>query len=295
MPKPLEKITKVYTSKGPLKQSRFDKTISFKCFRCGQVKVSKLITIYNNDWDRRLCNGCYGALLSIHEIKDGTLSIDEKIEKLTEVLSKLVKEEDIRIQTKKINLQNNKSKSLNTKSLKFYATSECVAEAITKDPNLDWSCAIIGLCKAFETELIERIVNPLKRICIGLNLPENDLKDKDFGKVALYCAGKTIKSPELGVINHFISTVINSKERIEKSEFLSKGLKELLNKMPNNNWILDKTGLSYGIISLTNLYRNKAAHTDELAEFDYINCRELVFGKKGLIWDLIVSSETNRI
>ena len=39
MPKPLEKITKVYTSKGPLKQTRFDKTISFKCFRCSQVKV----------------------------------------------------------------------------------------------------------------------------------------------------------------------------------------------------------------------------------------------------------------
>jgi len=54
MAKPLEQIIKEYPPRGPLQQFRFDKSISFSCFRCGQNKISKLITIYNNDWNKRL-------------------------------------------------------------------------------------------------------------------------------------------------------------------------------------------------------------------------------------------------
>ena len=34
---------------------------------------SKLITVYRGDWSKRLCNGCYGRLLSIYEIKAANL------------------------------------------------------------------------------------------------------------------------------------------------------------------------------------------------------------------------------
>lgn len=294
MSKPLEKITKEYLKRGPLKQFRFEKSLSFNCFRCGQTKTSKLITTYNSDWEKRLCNGCYGHLLSIYEIKAGGAEVDEKVDKLIDVLLKLVDINKLKEQTERINLQSNRTKFLTHPSIRFLATSECVANTLTIEANLDWSPAIIGICKAFELELIERFINPLKDFCKDITFLEEDLKDKDFGKVASYCSGKQIKSPELGVINHFLSTAINSKERLLKSTFLNKGFIGFLNKLPNNNWILDKNGLQRGIKVLSINYRNKAAHTDELDELDYIKCKELVFGEKGIIWDLILSSEKKK-
>lgn len=291
MPRPLEKIVKEYPKRGPLSQFRFDKSISFSCFRCGQTKTSKLITTYNNDWDKRLCNSCYGRLLSIYDIKAGQTAIDEKVEQLLEVLIKLVDENHIREKTAKLNLKSNKTNYLTSTALRFYATSECVAETLTKEPNLDWSPAVIGICKAFELELIERFINPLREFCKTVQFSEEDLKDKDFGKIASYCSGKPMKSPELGVVNHFISTAVNSKERLETSSFLKFGFKNFINRLPKNSWIIDKHGLGNGIQTLTTNFRNKAAHTDELDEQDYLNCKKLVFGDEGIIWDLIVSTE----
>lgn len=291
MAKPLENITKEYPKRGPLSQFRFDKSVSFNCFRCGQSKTSKLITIYSNDWDKRLCNGCYGLLLSIYDIKAGQSGIDEKAEQLLDVLIKLVDNSKLRDQSAKINLQSNRVKFLTPTTMRFFATSECVAETLSKEPNLDWSPAIIGLCKAFELELIERFINPLKDFCKEVGFLEQDLKDKDFGRVASYCSGKSMKSPELGVINHFISTAINSKERLETSNFLRLGFKAFLSKLPNHNWLINKNGLINGIQTLTTNFRNKAAHTDELEAQDYQNCKDLVFGSNGIIWDLILSSE----
>lgn len=295
MSKPLEKITKQYPKRGPLTQFRFDKSISFHCFRCGQTKTAKLITIYNSDWKKRICNGCYGRLLSIYDIKAGQLEIDDKIEKLLEVLIKLVDENQIKEQLARIKLKSNKVNFLTSTTIKFFATSEYVAQNLTKETNLDWSPAIIGLCKAFELELIERFINPLKEFCKDLDFQDDDVKDKDFGKIASYCSGKTIKSPELGVVSHFLTTAINSKDRFSKSPFLNVGLKGFLNKLPNHNWIIDKDGLSDGIVKLTSNYRNKAAHTDELNENDYLECKNLVFGEKGIIWELIMSSERKNI
>src|SRR3954454_24092716 len=65
-------IVKTYPPRGPMQQFRFAESTAFDCFRCGQAKKSKLITVYRQDWSRRLCNGCYGRLLSIYEIKAGT-------------------------------------------------------------------------------------------------------------------------------------------------------------------------------------------------------------------------------
>ena len=65
-------LTKTYPKRGPLQQFRFAEGTAFKCFRCGDTKKSKLITVYSGDWSRKLCNGCYGRLLSLYEIKAGT-------------------------------------------------------------------------------------------------------------------------------------------------------------------------------------------------------------------------------
>lgn len=69
MSKPSEKITKKYPKCGPFSQFRFEKQISFECFKCVQSKTSKLLAIYNTDLNQKLCNACYGELLSKYNKK----------------------------------------------------------------------------------------------------------------------------------------------------------------------------------------------------------------------------------
>jgi hypothetical protein len=89
-------VTKTYPPRGPLQQFRFAGATAFRCFRCGVSKKSKLITVYRGDWSRRLCNGCYGRLLSLYEIKAGTAADDERAEQIAVVLFSLVAVDDQR-------------------------------------------------------------------------------------------------------------------------------------------------------------------------------------------------------
>src|SRR3954451_8563760 len=87
-------VIKTYPPRGPLQQFRFSEGTAFTCLRCGEAKKSKLITVYRGDWSKRLCNGCYGRLLSLFEIKAGTAADDEKVEKLTAALFSAVRADD---------------------------------------------------------------------------------------------------------------------------------------------------------------------------------------------------------
>lgn len=60
-------ITKEYPRRGPWQQFRFDRAVEFVCSRCGRGKKAKLVTIIDGDWNRLLCNGCYGFLLSARD------------------------------------------------------------------------------------------------------------------------------------------------------------------------------------------------------------------------------------
>lgn len=288
MSKPLEKVIKEYPSRGPLQQFRLEKSISFNCFRCGQTKVSKLVTIYNGDWTKRLCNACYGRLLSIYEVKSGTKTVDEKSAELLILLTQLANENAIRQRADKILLKENRAKFLSPLSLRFLATSEFVAETISKEANLDWSPAVIGICKAFELEVTERLINGLKETCRTMQLSDNETRDKDFGRIVSYCLGKLPKPPELGTVKHFLLTAINSKDRLETSDFL-RAFKLFLSKRPNSSWLIDPNGFAPSLDKLTVKFRNRAAHTDELDVVDYSECNELVFGENGIAWELLSS------
>jgi hypothetical protein len=50
----------------------------------------KLITVYRRDWSRRLCNGCYGLLLSLYDLKAGTEPDDVRADKLAIALLSLL-------------------------------------------------------------------------------------------------------------------------------------------------------------------------------------------------------------
>jgi len=154
-------VVKQYPSRGPMQQFRLKEATAFRCFRCGAPKTSKLITVYGQDWSRRLCNGCYGRLLSIYEITVGTAADEDKAILLADQLLAAVGKEQEKEAERLFQLSERRSELLSPKTLRFLATSDHVSKAIGTEPNLDWSPAVIGLCKAVEYEVVERLIKPL--------------------------------------------------------------------------------------------------------------------------------------
>jgi hypothetical protein len=93
---------------------------AFSWFRCGDAKKSKLITVYNGDWSKRLCNGCYGRLLSIYEIKAGTGADDQRAEELAVGLLSAVALDEQRQAERPLKIR------FPGKTIKFWTLSESV-------------------------------------------------------------------------------------------------------------------------------------------------------------------------
>ena len=75
---PLGTIVKKYEAKGHLQQYRLEQLVSFTCSRCLQSKKSKVIAVCDDNWNKCLCNGCYGFLISrINE--DEEIGVNEMI------------------------------------------------------------------------------------------------------------------------------------------------------------------------------------------------------------------------
>lgn len=128
-------VTKAYPPRGPLRQFRFASATAFRCFRCGTSKKSKLITIYAEDWSRRLCNGCYGNLLSVYKVKAGSGPDDARAEQLSLEVLKLVSKDDQRRAERLVLASENRARHLSPKSLRFLGTAEHIASELTAEPS----------------------------------------------------------------------------------------------------------------------------------------------------------------
>ena len=285
-------LVKTYPQRGPLQQFRFVKATAFRCFRCGDTKKSKLITVYGDDWSRRLCNGCYGCLLSLYDVMSGTKSDYERSEDLLVALLSLVAVDERRQVERLYRAVEKRADRLSPESVRFIATAEHVAERLQSEPYLEWSPAVIGMCKAVESEIVNRILIPLADMTGSLDLTV-DKGDKDLGPVAAFCAEPSRKSPELGTFAHFLQTVIHSRRRRQSSVLIGSFL-GLIANWPGSNWLLDPNSLHQSICALTTTFRNRAAHVDELGRPDYLGCRDLVIGDQGIVWNLLVASETHK-
>jgi hypothetical protein len=285
-------VVKTYSQRGPLQQFRFAEVTAFTCFRCGEAKKSKLITVYGSDWSKRLCNGCYGRLLSLYEIKAGTDADDQRAEQLAAALLSSVALDEQRQSERKFRTSEKRAEYLSAESVRFIATSEHVAGQLQAEPQLEWSPAVIGLCKAVEAEVVSRVLRPLAAQASHEDLSA-DKNDKDFGRVAAFCMDPSRKPPELGAITHFLQTAINSKNRRETSKLLN-CFHKLLANWAGSHWLLEQNGLFSALAVLTATFRNPAAHIDELSNRDYIGCRELVVGPDGLLWKLVIATEKQR-
>jgi hypothetical protein len=293
MKKPLPtEIVKTYPQRGSMQQFRITELIAFHCFRCGQSKKSKLVVVYENDWNHLLCNGCYGWLLSIYEIKTGTKPDDEKATDLAKILLSLLNKDQIREAERIYQLSEKHAALLSEAALKFVSTSEYLSHVLESVPDLDWSPATIGLCKAVEIEIIERILIPLLAQMKGINI-EVDVKDKDLGRIAKFIAEPNNKPPEMGTFAHFLQTSINSQTRRTTSPTVEH-LYKLFYSWPNSDWISSTDGLYVSIVQLTQNFRNPAAHINTLTKQDYENCREFVIGANGILWKLISATQPHK-
>lgn len=282
-------LTKTYPPRGPLQQFRFAEASAFTCFRCRGAKKSKLISIYLGDWARKVCNGCYGLLLSIFEIKAGTSSQDQRAEQLAEALLSAVTLDSQRHAAELLRTAENRAALLCPEAVRFVATAEHVAKQLDAEPQLEWSPAIIGLCKAVEAEVVVRILRPLAARASARDI-SGDRNDKDLGRVAAFCVDASRKPPEIGAFAHFLQTLIHSKERRGTSTLLGTFL-ELAKDWPASHWILEPAGLHEALSVLTNQFRNRAAHIDEMSRADYFGCREHVIGVRGVLWQIVLSTE----
>ena len=93
---PRYEVIKTYRQRGPMRQYRLTASTSFGCFRCGLAKTSRLVTVFREDWNRLLCNGCYGLLVSLHDIRAGTADDSERADALAEQLLALASEAEQR-------------------------------------------------------------------------------------------------------------------------------------------------------------------------------------------------------
>ena len=281
-------ITKTYPRRGPLQQFRFAENTAFVCFRCGNTKRSKLITTYYSDWSKKLCNGCYGRLLSVFDVKAGTAPDDQKADELALALLSMVAIESQHQAEMLLRASEKRAEQLCPEAVKFIATAEYVAALLDDEPQLEWSPAVIGLCKAAEAEIVARILRPLADRT-SLEDLSTDKADKDLGRVAAFCVDPTKKPPELGVFAHFLQTFIHSQARRGTSQLLH-GFARLAAEWTGSQWVLEPGEFLSALTSLTTGFRNRAAHIDELGKMDYNNCRELLIGTKGFLWRLVLAT-----
>lgn len=283
-------VLKIYPARGPLQQFRFVESTAFRCFRCGENKKSKLLS--GSDWSKRLCNGCYGRLLSLYEIKAGTIADDQRADKLADALLSMVEYNNQQEAERLFRASETRAIALSSDALRFIVTAEHVAGQLEGFPQLEWSPAVIGLCKAVEAEVVRRILLPLATTAGGEDL-SSDKQDKDVGRVAAFCADTSRKPPELGVFAYFLQTVIHSRERRVSSAIVGSFLR-LAGEWTGSNWVLDPEAFHHLLEVLIKNFRNRAAHIDELSREDYVGCRELVIGSEGILWRLLLSTERVR-
>ena len=286
------RLTKEYGARGPLHEFRFAESVSFHCFRCGASKKSKLIAIYLEDWERRLCNGCYGYLLSIYAIKASSEPDEEKANQLASVLLSVLARDDLRRHESLLLVAENRAKLLSKRSLRFLVTAEYVATAFEGMTGLDWSAAVIGLCKAVEVETVERILGPTARELNSSGATPGE-GDRDLRRVSRFCKDPGAKAPELGTVAYFLNVVITDQQRRTSSPLVG-GFLKAARSWEGSGWVLAPNGLRQSLSILASDYRNPSAHTEEIREAQYLACKDLVLGTQEILWRLVAATKVHK-
>ena len=290
---PFVGILKVYPPRGPLRLYRLAQSISFPCTRCGGIKTSKLIATYGIESGARLCNGCYGWLISVYGIKHSPESADQRAAALSSKLLEIASEAIARDAARRARLREGYSDLLDSRSVRFLGTAQLVGERLA-DFDLDWSAGIIGLCKALELELVLRLIDPLRTaVEPGLLAVERDGPDRELSRLAGYLLRPDRQSPpELGWIGRFLSTAARSERRAATSPLIQAFRARML-RAPGSLWLTSDQAAT-AVLGIAERFRNRAAHTDEMSRADFDSCRDAVVGEAGTLWTLVDATSRRR-
>ncbi|MFF8768331.1 hypothetical protein ACF07Q_27775 [Nocardiopsis dassonvillei] len=287
-------VIKAYPQRGPLCQYRLSAATAFECSRCGKSKKAKLISVILDDWSRLLCNACYGRLLSLWEIKSGESTDEERHEGILSLLRGLSSEDQVERSRRALLERHGQSGFLSQAALTMLATSEAVASGLSlKATELDWSAAVIGLCKAVEIEAIRLVVEPLRRSVEGRDL-SRDLKDQGMKRMARFCSGSGYP-PELGAFGYFLAAV-GKQRRQEEESVISAAMRDIGRDWPNSGLLFESNegGFISSVKHVAREYRNPAAHTALLTRKEYDSCNEMIQGEGGILWNLYTATRSYR-
>lgn len=285
MTKPLHKIIKTYPCRGPLNQFRFEKSISFVCFRCSNTKTSKLVSTYRENWNLKLCNGCYGRLISLYEIRSSSDPSEAKFSALDQNIRDIWSQ--FENQVSELEREISKKSSFDSDTNKFLATAEFLKRKLPDEENLEWSPAIISLCKAVENELVKKWILPLKLMAEGAKV-NNQVIDKRTQRLEKYIMGINDTPPELGSIYFFID-ILSKSESFRNNSPTFELIKEYSQKRPLSYKFYSSNGISDSLKELVENYRNKAAHIEVLKKEDYICCEEITLSEGGILNEILKS------
>lgn len=168
---------------------------------------------------------------------------------------------------------------LSPEAMTMLATTEAVVEGFEGRiaTDLDWSAAVIGLCKAVELEVVRLLASPLRQSTTGVDLSP-DRADPSSRRMVDFCLGH--KHITMGQVAYFIDTLTDSPD---SSGPLAQAMRLLSSRWPRSDWIFAPTGLVENLQDLTRCYRNPAAHTGVLSQSDYLACLNLVRGAQGIL------------
>src|SRR6266545_4368953 len=138
-------IVKTYPRRGPLQQYRAAQSTAFVCSRCTQAKVSKLVATVRDDDGELLCNGCYGYLLSVWDVRVGQQEDAQRDEALTRLLGEAVSAAAIEHGRTLLLARDTRATALSSLAQTALATAEAIGAGMVtwKPTDLDWSAAII--------------------------------------------------------------------------------------------------------------------------------------------------------
>jgi hypothetical protein len=86
-------------------------------------------------------------------------------------------------------------------------------------------------------ELVARLIEPLRTASQNSDL-QVDIDDMHLGRIARYCARRTVTPPEIGAIRHFLQTAASSKRRQASSPLIGR-LRAVVVRWPNSDWLFD--------------------------------------------------------
>ena len=137
-----------------------------------------------------MCNGCYGYLLSVWNIRAGQHADAEREAALLHLLASAVTAAEVERGRTLLLARRTLAASLSPATLTLLSTAEAVGAGLVSwhATDLDWSVATLPLCKAVQIEVVRLVAEPLKQATQGVDFSA-DATDR-LKAMVNYCRGR---------------------------------------------------------------------------------------------------------